>query len=88
MIKARDQFKYKKDYISSEDELYDKYLYGFIVEDLEKILPCAVQHIKDKNGNYIPEMWNNNIIVPVLLKLIQDLNKRLIVIERTADLNG
>lgn len=27
--------------------LYGKYLYGFIVEDLEDILPCAVQHITD-----------------------------------------
>ena len=71
------KFKYKNDYISEDDELYDKYLYGFIVEDLEDILPCAVQHKSDEDGSMLPEMWNSNIIVPSLLKLIQDLNTRL-----------
>lgn len=71
------KFKYKNDYISEDDELYDKYLYGFIVEDLEDILPCAIQHKNDENGSMLPEMWNSNIIVPSLLKLIQDLNTRL-----------
>ena len=75
------KFKYKNDYIAADDELYDKYLYGFIVEDLESILPCAVQHTTDKDGDVIPEMWNSNIIVPSLLKLIQDLNTRLKNIE-------
>ena len=74
-------FKYKNDYIAADDELYDKYLYGFIVEDLEMILPCAVQHTNDEDGAMIPEMWNSNIIVPSLLKLIQDLNTRLKNIE-------
>lgn len=75
------KFKYKNDYIAADDELYDKYLYGFIVEDLESILPCAVQHTNDEDGDVIPEMWNSNIIVPSLLKLIQDLNTRLKNIE-------
>lgn len=75
------KFKYKNDYIAADDELYDKYLYGFIVEDLESILPCAVQHTNDEDGAVIPEMWNSNIIVPSLLKLIQDLNTRLKNIE-------
>lgn len=75
------KFKYNEDYISSNDELYGKYLYGFIVEDLEDILPCAVQHKNDEDGSIVPEMWNSNIIVPSLLKLIQDLNNRLKVIE-------
>jgi hypothetical protein len=78
------KFKYKNDYIAADDELYDKYLYGFIVEDLERFLPCAVQHEIDENGTAIPEMWNSNIIVPSLLKLIQDLNTRLKSIEEGA----
>ena len=78
------KFKYKNDYISADDELYDKYLYGFIVEDLESVLPCAVQHEIDKDGTVLPEMWNSNIIVPSLLKLIQDLNTRLKSIEEGA----
>ena len=75
------KFKYKEDYIAADDELYDKPLYGFIVEDLEDILPCAVQHEKDTDGVVKPEMWNSNVIVPSLLKLIQDLNNRLKVLE-------
>lgn len=76
------KFKYKDNYIASDDELHDKYLYGFIVEDLENVLPCAVQHKEDENGAVIPEMWNSNIIIPSLLKLIQDLNNRLKVLEK------
>lgn len=75
------KFKYRDGYIADDDELYDKYLYGFIVEDLETILPCAVQHITDENGEKLPEMWNNNILVPSLFKLVQDLNNRLKIIE-------
>jgi hypothetical protein len=78
------KFKYKNDYIAADDELYDKYLYGFIVEDLESVLPCAVQHEIDEDGTVLPEMWNSNIIVPSLLKLIQDLNTRLKSIEEGA----
>lgn len=75
------RFKYNDDYISSDDELHGKDLYGFTVEDLENILPCAVQHITGEDGAKLPETWNSNIIVPVLLKLIQDLNTRLKVLE-------
>lgn len=79
------KFKYKEDYIAEDDELYDKYLYGFIVEDLENVLPCAVQHETDTDGTLKPEMWNSNIIVPSLLKLIQDLNNRLKVLEKKGE---
>ena len=75
------RFKYNDDYISSDDELRGKDLYGFTVEDLENILPCAVQHITGEDGAKLPETWNSNIIVPSLLKLIQDLNTRLKVLE-------
>lgn len=75
------KFKYKDDYISKDDELYNKDVYGFIVEDLEDILPCAVQHIKDENGKILPEMWNSNVIIPALLGLIQDLNDRIKALE-------
>ena len=77
------RFKYNDDYISSDDELHGKDLYGFTVEDLENILPCAVQHITGEDGAKLPDTWNSNIIVPSLLKLIQDLNNRLKVLEGT-----
>ena len=70
------KFKYKSGYLSGEDERCGQYLYDFVVEDLVNVLPCAVDHITDEDGNSVPEMWNSNIIVPALLKLIQDLNTR------------
>lgn len=79
------KFKYKSGYLCGEDERCGQYLYGFIAEDLEQILPCAVEHITDQNGETVPEMWNSNIIIPALLKLIQDLNNRLIPITTTVN---
>ena len=75
------KFKYKSGYLCGEDERCGQYLYGFMAEDLATILPCAVDHITNENGESVPEMWNSNIIVPALLKLIQDLNNRLTAIE-------
>lgn len=77
------KFKYKSGYLCGEDERCGQYLYGFVVEDLVDILPCAVEHITNENGDSVPEMWNSNIIVPALLKLIQDLNNRVKVLEGT-----
>lgn len=78
------KFKYKSGYLCGEDERCGQYLYGFVVEDLVGVLPCAVEHITDENGNSVPEMWNSNIIIPALLKLIQDLNTRLTALEGNA----
>ena len=75
------KYKYKSGYLCGEDERCGQYLYGFVAEDLESIFPCAVDHITDENGDSVPEMWNSNIIIPALLKLIQDLNSRVKVLE-------
>lgn len=75
------KFKYKSGYLCEEDERCGQYLYGFIVEDLVDVLPCAVDHVTNQNGESIPEMWNSNILIPALLKLIQDLNNRLTTLE-------
>ena len=76
------QFKYTSDYISEDDERYELDIPGFIAEEVAEYLPIACDHIRDENGDRIPEMWNSQIIIPVLLKLIQDLNKRVIELER------
>lgn len=75
------KFKYKSGYLCGDDERCGQYLYGFVVEDLVDVLPCAVEHITNENGDSVPEMWNSNIIIPALLKLIQDLNNRVKVLE-------
>ena len=51
---------------------------------MENVLPCAVEHITDEEGNSLPEMWNSNILIPAMLKLIQDLNNRVKTLEESA----
>lgn len=77
-------YKYNLDYLSDFDERYNKDIYGFIAEELDKIMPIAVNHNEDGSA----EMWNNNIIVPCLLGLIQDLNQRLVILEKEKTNNG
>lgn len=66
-IKVR-QFKYRDDYLSSTDKRYNKILPGFIVEELEKVYPIAV----DYNDEEQPEDWNFRYLIPGMLKLIQN----------------
>lgn len=65
-------FKYKEGYLQDNDIKNGKDTIGFIVEDLEEVYPEAVQYEKG-----LPEMWNANILIPAMLKLIQEQNIRL-----------
>lgn len=76
------QFKYHTDYIMEEDERYEVDMPGFIAEEVEEYFPIACDHIQDENGDMVPEMWNSKIIIPSLLKLIQDLNSRVKTLEQ------
>ena len=46
---------------------------GLIVEDVADIYPDAVNY--DASGQ--PEMWNSQILIPAMLRLIQEQNERL-----------
>lgn len=63
-------FKYNLDYLPS-GERCNTAIPGFIAEELDEVLPIAVDHFEDGSA----EMWNINIIVPCMLKLIQN-NKK------------
>ena len=76
------QFKYEDGYIANDDQRYNKDIPGFIAEEVFEHLPVACDLIQDSSGEVMPEMWNSNIIIPALLKLIQDLNTRLIAVEK------
>lgn len=67
------QFKYKDGYLVDEDSRCDKLMPGFIVEKLKEVYPIAI----DYNEDGLPEMWNANILLPAMLKLIQDLKRRI-----------
>ena len=60
------QFKYKKDYFTNEDDIrYRKY----------KI--AADWHVDEDSGEVLVDGWNEQYIIPALLKLIQNQHKEL-----------
>lgn len=61
-------FIYNDDYLNDFDERYHKTIPGFIAEELNEIMPIAVDHNEDGSV----EKWNDKIIIPCLLKLIQN----------------
>ena len=64
-------FHYKEGYLQKSDALYGKAIPGFYAEDVSKLFPeCAVY---DEEGR--PEDWNYRMLVPVMMKLIQNLYK-------------
>lgn len=62
-------FKYKENYLSPDDWLNGKKLPGFYAEDVYNIFPEAAQLNEDGE----PEDWNFRVIIPAMMKLIQEL---------------
>lgn len=79
------QFKYVDDFLSKSDQRHGKNLIGFIIEDLEKKFPVAV----DKNGDD-PKKWNWNMayLIPAMMKLIQDQHKDIEYIKKQLEANN
>jgi hypothetical protein len=69
-------FTYRTDYLSENDDRYEQILPGFIVEEMDEIYPVAVDY---ENGN--TRGWNSAYIIPGLLALIQDQEKRITKLE-------
>lgn len=65
-------FKYKEGYLRYDDVLVGKAIPGFYAEDVEKYYPVAVQ----RNEDGTVEDWNYRMMIPAMLKLIQELYKR------------
>ena len=71
------QFVYNKDYLDNEkDDRYDRPVAGFVAEEMREIYPTAVDM---ENGR--PETWNPRYIIPPMLALIQEQNKRITALE-------
>jgi hypothetical protein len=67
-------FKYNTDYLSNpEDSRYDSLVPGFIAEEVEQFYGAAV----DYNEDNVPENWNEKMMVPSMLALIQDLYRQI-----------
>ena len=65
-------FKYKDDYLSKDDQRYDVTVPGFIAEDVDSYYPVAA----DKRGDLV-EDWNMRYIIPPMLAVEQDHEKRI-----------
>lgn len=61
-------YYYKSGYLSKEDPRYGEKFIGFIVEDFQETYPWAIDY--DDKGH--PEMWNSTVLLPAMLKLIQE----------------
>ena len=71
------QFVYNDGYLGKDDCRYNKPLSGFIAEDLHKVYPIAVD-VEDGKC----ETWNERYIIPPMLALIQEQNKRIAELEK------
>ena len=69
-------FTYKEGELPEEDARYGKMIPGFIAEEVSNIYPIAADH---QDGQ--AESWNERMIVPALLSLVQDLSKRVAELE-------
>ena len=75
------QFKYNEDFRSVQkgDCLYDRLVPGFIAEEVAEVYNVAA--IPDESGR--PDDWDPRIIIPAMLKLIQEQNARIEALERS-----
>lgn len=65
------QYKYREGYLNKNDQRYGQDIIGFIAEDVKQKYPIAANY--DEDGQI--ENWNVEMIVPAMLKLIQDQKK-------------
>jgi len=64
-------FTYKDGELPESDDRYQQLIPGFIAEEVDAIYPIAADYVDG------PESWNDRMIVPALLSLVQDLYKRI-----------
>ena len=73
------QFKYKKDYFTNRDDIrYRKNLIGLIAENVYDNYKIAADwHVDKESGKVLVDAWNEQYIVPAMLKLIQEQHKEI-----------
>lgn len=71
------QYKFKENYLSKEDQRYNRDVIGFIAEDIYEKYPITADYTIDDNGGTIVNDWNFRYMVPAMLKLIQDQKKEI-----------
>ena len=71
-------FQYKPGYLADGDEKEGVTIPGFFAEDVERCIPEAVYHNKDGKV----ENWMERIMLPLMLRVIQDQQHRIEELER------
>jgi hypothetical protein len=66
-------FRYNLDYLSASDDRYDVLIPGFIAEEMDEFYPLAADY-EEAIGIYT---WNERMIIPAMIALIQDLHKEI-----------
>jgi hypothetical protein len=66
-------FRYNLDYLSASDDRYDVLIPGFIAEEMDEFYPLAADY-EEAIGIYT---WNERMIIPAMMALIQDLHKEI-----------
>lgn len=74
-------FKYKDGYLNEKDPLNGKKIPGFYAEDVFEIFPEATQINEDGQ----PEDWNFRVMIPAMMKVIQNQNERINTLEDTVN---
>jgi hypothetical protein len=69
-------FTYKTDDLSDTDDRSETLIPGFIAEEVDTVYPIGADY---ENGG--PESWNDRILVPGMLALIQDLYKEIALLK-------
>jgi Chaperone of endosialidase len=64
-------FRYKAEYLDPKDDRFGVLMPGFIAEEVDAIYPIAADYLDGA------ESWNDRMLVPAMLALIQDLNSRI-----------
>ena len=65
-------FTYKEDYLAATDDRFQQMFPGFISEEVDAVYPMAADY---ENGQV--ESWNDRLLIPGMLALIQDLYKEI-----------
>jgi len=70
-------FRYNENYVTPTDERAEVLIPGFIAEEVDAIYPIACDYSETQG----PESWNDRILLPAMLALIQEQEKRIQTLE-------
>ena len=68
-------FRFKNGYLPETDDRFGVLVPGFIAEEMDAIYPAAADYTEGV------ETWNDRIIIPAMLALIQDQDARIKALE-------